>query len=159
MPIAWYIVPYQVIRREDTYRRVALCDFHKQIVADGARWTETEILGDRAIVKVRASDAMLSVLDAEYKRIPKDRLDDSLRDLPPAIKKALKNELVDMGYNLAEIKDRFGDDLGSYTLRDVLKFAARRRLKPRYIPETDTIVCDGIVQGCRSIESVDSEIQ
>ena len=160
MSIAWYIVPYQIKREPgNTYRRVALCDFHEQIVADGAQWAETEVLGNRAIVKVKASDAIIAVLDARYKRLPKDILDDSLSDLPVAAKIAIKNEILDMGYTIEEIQERFGNDLSQYTLRDVLKFMARCRLKPRYIPETDTIVCDGIEQECRSIEFVDSEIQ
>lgn len=162
MPIGWYIVPY--MRRYDIYapapqRYCAIDDYTEQIFAQGGNWTETEVLGNRAIVKVRTSDAILSVLDTEYKRLPKNHLDDSLSDLSPAIKTALKNELLDMGYPLTEITDRFGDDFDSYTLRDVLRFIAKRRLKPRYVPEEDTIVCDGIIQECRSIESVDEEIQ
>lgn len=160
MAIAWYIVPYEIKEQHgEKYRRVAICNYSKQIRDSGGAWTETEILGDRAIVKVRASDAILSALNTKYKRLPKDRLDDSLSNLPENVKMALKNEILDMGYSIDEIRERFGNDLGQYTLRDVLKFMTKRRLKPRYDSETDTIFVDGIVQKCRSIESVNSEIQ
>ena len=54
---------------------------------------------------------------------------------------------------------RFPNDLGTYTLRDILVFYAKRRLKPRYDKNTDTIYIDGIEQKCRSLESVDAEVQ
>ena len=158
--IAWYIVPYEIIRQPSlTYRRCAMDRYTKQIRSNGGQWTETEVLGDRAIVKVRASQAILNVLDGVFQRIPKDRLDDSLADLPLAAKQKIKNAILDMGYTLQELQERFSQDLGQYTLRDVLKFMARRRLKPRYVKETDEVFIDGIEQKCRSIESVDEEIQ
>jgi len=160
MAIAWYIVPYKLNRGEgDLYRYCAIKDYSPQIIADGGKWAETEVLGDRAIVKVRASDSTLSILDGQYKHLPKDRLDDSLTDLPANIKQALKNELLDMGYSIDEIRARFGEDLGQYTLRDILRFATTRRLKPRYDAQADKVVCDGIDQKCRPIESVDAKVQ
>lgn len=159
MPVAWYIVPYK--RRANVPRPTrypAIDDYTAQLVVVGGRWSETEILGDRCLVKVRAPAAALTQLDGLYKRIPKDRLDDSLTDLPAAVKTALRNELLDAGYTLAEVRARFGDDLSSYTLRDVLRFMASRRLKPRYDAATDTIVCDGELQPCRDIDIVDAEI-
>lgn len=163
MAIGWYIVPYK--RRndpgEEVARYCAMNDYTQQIIYtyDGA-WTETEILGNRAIVKVRAPAQMLEFLDTVpgFRRLPKNRLDDSLADLPLGIKSALRDELLDMGYTLDEIHERFGSDLGQYTLRDLLEFAATRRLKPRYNPANDTIYLDGEVQRCRSIESVDEEV-
>jgi hypothetical protein len=135
-------------------------DYTVDIRTYGGDWTETEVLGNRAIVKVRAPAAVLNALNAVagFKRVPKDRLDDSLADLPAGVKQALRNELEDMGYTVAEIQERFGGDIGQYTLRQVLRFAARRRRKPRYDAATDTIYADGIVQACRSIESVDAEV-
>lgn len=166
MAIGWYIVPYK--RREagpwgvgPPARYCAMDDYTMQIIYtyDGA-WAETEILGNRAIVKVRAPQAVLDFLDSVpgFRRLPKDRLDDSLADLPTAVKSAIRDELLDMGYTLDEIHDRFGADLGQYTLRDVLRFAARRRLKPRYNPADDTIYMDGEVQTCRPVEDVDAEV-
>jgi hypothetical protein len=161
MPTAWFIVPY---KRRDHYGRpgryCAMDDFTAQIIAEGGWWTETEVLGNRALVKVRASAATLTQIAAEQgiKRLPKDRLDDSLATLSPAARQAIRAELEDMGYTLAEIQARFGTDLSAYTLGDVLRFAATRRLKPRYDSSSDTIVCDGPAQLCRALAEVDAEV-
>lgn len=158
MPLAWYLVPYK--RRAGTVepeRYCALDDFTAQVTD----WTETEVLGDRAIVKVRAAAGVLSALNAEpgFVRLPKDAIDDSLSDLTQGQKNALKGILTDMGYTLQEIQARFGSDLGAYTLRDVLKFMATRRLKPRHDRAADTIVLDGEIQACRPVEDVDRKVQ
>ena len=161
--IGWYIAPYkikqEVLDGLHNMRYCAMDDYTKTIFAEGGNWTETEVLGNRAIVKVRASKSTLTTLNGIFRRIPKDRLDDPLSDLPVAVKTALKNEALDMGYTIAELQERFPNDLGTYTLRDVLRFYAKRRLKPRYIASTDEIKIDGIEQGCNSIESVDAQIQ
>lgn len=168
--IGWFIVPYKrrrylvepgepdILLRPTRY--CAMYDAAKQIRALGGQcqWSETEILGNRAIVKVRTSQAALDALDQLFRRLPKDRLDDSLADLSPAVLARIRDEILDMGYPLAEIRDRFGDDLSIYTLRDVLRFMARRRLKPRYDAGSDEIVCDGAVQPVKSVENVDSRI-
>jgi hypothetical protein len=158
---AWYIAPYK--RRVEAHRPTrysAMDDYTQQIIyTDGGNWAETEILGDRAIVKVRAEEATLLTLNGVFRRIPKDRLDDSLSDLPLAVKNAIKNEILDAGYTLQEVQEHFTQDLGEYTLKDVLKFMTRRRLRPRYDKDTDTIVCDGPEQPVRSIESVDEAVQ
>lgn len=160
MPVGWYIVPYK--RRDITSRRPtrypAIDDYTPQIYAAGGQWAETEVLGNRAIVKVQARQAVLDALDGVFKRLPKDLLNSPLSDLTNTQKKALRDELLDMGYTAAEIRDRLGNDLGAHTLRDVLRFIATRRLKPRYDVETDTIVLDGPVQICRSIDGVDVEV-
>ena len=161
--IGWYIAPYkikqEVLDGLHNMRYCAMDDYTSIIFGEGGNWTETEILGNRAIVKVRASETTLTMLNGIFRRIPKDRLDDPLSDLPVAVKTALKNEALDMGYTIAELQERFPNDLGTYTLRDVLRFYAKRRLKPRYIASTDEIKIDGIEQVCKSIESVDAEVQ
>jgi hypothetical protein len=101
---------------------------------------------------------VLTALNGVYKRLPKDRLNDSLADLPPAVKSAIRDELLDMGYSLAELRERFGDDLSAYTLRDVLRFAARRRRAARWDREANEIVLDGPIAVCRSVKSVDKEV-
>jgi hypothetical protein len=157
--IGWFVCPYKRrVEAERPTRYCAMDDYTQQVIyTDGGNWAETEILGDRCIVKVKAEETTLQAIkdDGVCRRIPKDRLDDSLSDLPLAVKNAIKNEILDAGYTLQELQDRFGSDLGSYTLKDVLKFMASRRLKPRYDSATDTIVCDGEVQPVRSIDSVD----
>lgn len=159
MAIAWYIVPYKRDARMATPARYcAVDDYTDQIYGAGGQWVETEILGDRAIVKVRAPAGILAVLDGVYKRLPKDRLGDSLADLPAGVKQALKDELLDMGYSSAEIQAGLPADLGTCSLADVLRFMATRRLKPRWNRESDAIVLDGEVQTCRPVESVDAEV-
>lgn len=161
MAIGWYIVPYK--RLTDSNRPTRYCsmdDHTATIQAAGGAWTETEVLGDQAIVKVRATPAILTQLNgvAGFRRLPKDLLDDNLASLSTGVKIAIRNELESAGYTLAEIQAQFGSDLGQYTLRDVLHFFASRRLKPRYDVGTDTIILDGPVQACRDIESVDGEV-
>jgi hypothetical protein len=164
MATGWFIVPYvRDTSRPFPVRYAQIDDYSAQISEAGGEWAETEVLGNRAIVKVRASAAVLDALAAVpgFRRLPKDRLDDALSDLPTAVLTAIRDELQAMGYPLAEIRERFGltvDDLADYTLRDVLQFAARRRLKPRYDPDTDEIVADGAPQACRPIESVDKAV-
>jgi len=167
MAIGWYIIPYKRDTRTPGIpfvgRYVAINDYTAEIQSYGGAWTETEVLGNRAIVKVRAPLAVLSALNdiPGFKRLPKDYLYAPLSDLPLAVLTAIRDELLDMGYPLAEIVERFGltiEDLANYTLYDVLKFATRRRRKPRYDSQTDTIYLDGDIQPVRSIESVDQEI-
>ena len=74
------------------------------------------------------------------------------------ILKKIRNALEDMGCTKSELTARFGNDLSIYTLRDVLKFATRRRLKPRYNKPTDEIICDGAIQPVKALEKVDEEV-
>lgn len=162
MPFAWYIVPYK--RRVGARRPTRYCamdDFTPLINSEGGAWSETEVLGDVALVKVRASAPTLSLINSEpgFVRLPKDALDLSLSDLTPAQKQALRDKAQQLGYGLAEISTAFPGDLGTYTLRDVLRFLAGRRLKPRYDSGADTILLDGAVQSCRSIEDVDGDVR
>ncbi len=158
MPVAWYIIPYKRrVGSRRPRRYVEIDDYTSQIRAAGGDWSETEVLGNRALVKVRASAGILAALNdvPGFRRIPKDRLDDSLSDLSAGVKTALRNEIFDMGYTVSEVQDKFGSDLGAYTLRDVLRFMTRRRRKPRYDSGADEIVLDGLNQPCRDIDSVD----
>ena len=164
MAIGWFIVPYK--RRVDIplpERYPEIDDYTAEIESYSGTWSETEVLGDFAIVKVRAPVAVLNALAdvPGFKRLPKDRLDDPLSDLSTQVLKRIRDILEDMGYPLAEIKERFGpniDDLLAYTLRDVLKFATRRRLKPRYDANADEIILDGPIQPVKSLEKVDTEV-
>jgi hypothetical protein len=99
--------------------------------------------------------ATLADLATVYRRLPKNSLDDPLADLSTAVKRVLRDELEDSGYTLTEIQARFGNDIGAYTLRDVVSFAASRRRKPRYDAANDRIICDGAIQSCRNIQDVE----
>jgi hypothetical protein len=162
MPTAWFIAPYKAKPHKWPFRWARYCtmdDYTDAIRADGGDWSEVEILGNRAIVKVRASVATLATLAGVFKRLPKDRLDDSLADLPQAVRRALRDEALDQGYSLAEVQARFGDDLAGYRLRDVLRFMATRRRKARYDAANDLIVLDGAEVACsKTLETLDDEV-
>lgn len=162
--IAWYIAPYKIRQgRPDGLHNVRYCamdDYTDSIIyTDKGNWSESEVLGNRAIVKVKASPLTLTVLNGVFTRLPRDGLDDSLSAVSIADKAVLKNEGLDMGYSNTEWNKAFPNNLGTYKLKNILHFYTKRRLKPRYDANTDTSYVDGIEQKCRSIESVDSEVQ
>src|SRR4051812_35504552 len=101
MPVAWFFAPYKKATTKvgDVYRYCAMDDFTLQIVADpehtgGAPWSECECLGDSAVVKVRASQALLDTINAApgMLRIPVGRLDDPLSSLTGAQRTAIQNK-------------------------------------------------------------------
>lgn len=142
MPIGIYIIPFTRVPKRGANLADRDCDL--LITAPTLKtWAGLEIRGNRLIVKVNASASVLTQLDAAYKRLPKDTLNSSLADLSPAVKQALKDELQDQGYTLAEINARFPGDLGDYTLKQVLRFMASRVFLPNYDEPTDSIVFTG----------------
>ena len=162
MPIGWYITPYkmfpQALGYPDRTRYCAMNDYTDLIInTDKGNWSETEVLGDRAVVKVKASASTLAVLDGVFTRLPKNGLEDSLVTVATGDKTALKSEGLDMGYTDIEWDTDFPNDLGTYQLKDVLHFYTKRRLKPRW--DGSKIVIDGIEQSCKPVELVDIEVQ
>jgi len=158
--IGWFICPYK--RRVGAHKPTRYCamnDFNSLIKADGGKWSEAETLGDRAIVKVNASPATLTTIanTATFRRIPLTLLNDPLSSLSPAVQNAIRQEVLDAGYTLAEVNARF-PNIGNATLGDVLRFLATRRLRPRYDQGTDTIFIDGPIQGCKSVDVLDREV-
>lgn len=166
MAIGWFIAPYQRILPYTgpglAGRKCAMDNHTATIRADGGDWREVEVLGNRAVVKVRASAATLTSIATAtgWRRLPKDRLDDPLSDLTNQQKNALRSELQDMGYTLAEIQARFGNDLGAFTLGDVLRFMAKRRRKPRYDAASDAIVLDGdeVTLPANAVDALDGAV-
>ena len=65
---------------------------------------------------------------------------------------------TELGYNTAEIRADLGQNIGNKTLRDVIRFALKRRLKPRYDEPTNSIVLDGPEQVCKTAETLDGEV-
>lgn len=159
MPIAFYIVP---IVRINPPRNGLLADREIALNIDfpqlEGQWDCIEILGNRTIVKINTTASNLLLLNAAYKRIPKDRLDDTLSSLSNAAKTALRDEILDMGYTLQEINNRFPDGIGNYTLRDALRFMATRRIEPNYDANTDSIVFTGDIVVCGDIDLLDRRI-
>lgn len=163
MAVAWFICPYKRRNPGQTpaQRYCAMDDFTTQIAADGGSWAETEVLGDVALVKVRANAATLTTINAAsgFMRIPNHfDLSDTLGDLTAAQRTAILNKLLAMGYTQAEIDAALPADWTSVTLGQVLRFAARRRKKPRYDAGTDSIVLDGEDQPVRPVADVDAAV-
>ncbi len=159
MAIAWYICSYKrVVGAHRPTRYCAMDDFTPQIQADGGAWAETEVLGNYALVKVRASQTTIDLIAAAqgFLRIPLARLDVLLSSLTQAQRTAISDRLTAMGYTADEITAL--GNIRNRTLGDVLRFAASRRLKPRYDAVGDQIVLDGPVQTCRLVNDVDGRI-
>ena len=161
MAVGWFIAPY--VRRPHPDRVIRYCvidDLTAAIAASGGAWAEVEVLGQHAIVKVRASNAVLTQVAGltGVQRIPVARLDDQLSSLTNAQKNAIRNKVTALGYTLAELRERFPNDLGTYTLRELLLFVARRRRKVRYDEASDTIVDDGADQPVTPISVADETV-
>jgi hypothetical protein len=160
MAIGWFLCPY--IRLAEPSRAIRYCamdDFTSVIRADGGDWREVEVLGNQAVVKVRALAPTLTTLAGTpgFRRIPLNLLNDSLSTLTAGQRTAIRDELLAAGYTLAEVQAAL-PDLSTVTLRDVLRFLASRRLKPRYDQGTDNIVLDGPVQACGDIDALDASV-
>jgi hypothetical protein len=134
-------------------------DYSALIFADGGHWSESEVLGNRAIVKVKAEPGTLSTIasDPSIVKVPLQLLDDKLSSLTANQRTALRNQLLDMGYTADEVTARF-PNIAKNTLGDILRFAASRRKKCRYDPQADAIVLDGPDQPCKPIDLLESEI-
>lgn len=160
MATAWFLCPYKEDLDPNNPRRVcAMDDFTALITADGGAWRETEILGNRAIVKVRATPATLATIAAApgVRRIPLARLDDPLSTLTPAQRTAIRNEILNAGYTVEEVTAAL-PNLTTATLRDVLRFMASRRVKTHFDATTNTFVFDGETRTPNTPDRLDKEI-
>ena len=141
MPTAWYIVTYKLdtsrIFMGNATRYVAIND-ETSIVNN---WREIETIGNRALVKVSASDSVLTTLNSKYLRLPKNKIDDSLSDLCNNAITKIKDELLDMGYTLTQIKAKFGNrvNLKNYTLRDIFNFIVKSS-KSMKLDDLDSLI-------------------
>lgn len=172
MPIGWFFAEYEHVQRADGKlgRYCAMADYDDLILASpGGRWSESECLGDQAIVKVRATAAVLQTILADarrdpvlhpssrFDRIPRDRLDDPTAGLTAAERAWVQAKMTKLGYTPAELTERFplGWD-GPYVVEDVLRFALTRRLKPRVV--AGRVVLDGPPQETRPLEHADRDV-
>lgn len=158
--MAWFICGYKPLPSRPRFRYCAMDDFTTLIRADGGDWTETEVLGNRAIVKVRANALTLNTIAATpgFYRVPVDNLDAPLSSLSNAQASALRQQLLDMGYSDTEIRTALGNNIRTRTLRQVLDFAATRRLKPRWDDGAQAILLDGPGQPVRPIADIDRSV-
>lgn len=165
MPLAWYIAPYN--RRDAGGRPGRYCamdDYTDDIINTNAGfWSESEILGNRAVVKVRAPAPILVNIgqDPNIERLPNIRPLEAVSILTQAQRARLRNVALEAGYPASEFDAALPDFVanpGDITFRQWLLFVTRRRLKPRYDQPTDTIVLDGPTQSCRHPDSVDNDV-
>lgn len=138
MPVAFYVVPYK--RRTDIQSDLYLRYLAILDVANITTWRECEIRGNRAVVKVQAPSIVLTTLNGLYKRLPVDSLDTTLSSLSNAAKTAIRDELLDEGFTLAEINAQFPGGVGNFTLGQVVRYAARHRHLFRYDKVADAII-------------------
>ncbi len=156
MPIGWFIAPYKRLAGlSRPTRYCAMDDFTPQVVG----WSETEVLGQHAVVKVDATNVMLTTIagTAGFQRIPVSRLDDPLSSLTVNQRNAIRTKIISLGYTAAELDAAF-PDIRNFTLRQVLLFVCRRRRKVRYDQATDTIIDDGPDQPVRPLAEVDAAV-
>lgn len=164
MTIAWFIAPYkQRAGKPANFRYCSMDDFTPQIVSDGGDWAESEVLGNVALVKARASDATLTLINSGtgVLRIPGHfALTDTLSDLTNTQQTAIVDRLKSMGYSLTEIRTVMPvGGWGSITLGQVLRFAATRRLLPRFDVVLQQIILDGAIVAPEPIENVDAKVR
>lgn len=159
--MAWFLVSYKTPTSGPragmaNTRVLALDDYTPLILADGGAWDATEVLGNKALAKVRASVATLTTIadDPLCVRLPFDTLDTPLASLPLVARQRIRTALKNAGYTLLEITANVGD-LSTITAREALEFFASRRHKPRFDTVTQQIVLDGTIVACRSVLDVD----
>lgn len=129
MPVGWYLMPYRALDMGDARDARALAINFDQAVLDAfhaedARLREAPCLGNHAVVKVRGSAGLLQAIAhlPGTDRFPKDLIDAPLSDLTAGQKTALRDRITGLGYTLAEFNAALGPDIGSRTLRDVVRF-------------------------------------
>lgn len=161
MALAWFICDYkQNLTTRVPRRYCAMDDFSAQIRRDGGTWAESEVLGSKALVKVRANASTLTAINqaAGFVRIPNHvSLQDTLGDLTANQRNILLNLLRDMGYTDAEVQAALPADWANVTLGQVLRFVTNRRLKPRW--DGTQIVMDGQAETPRPIEQLDAAVK
>ncbi len=165
MAIAWFICGYKVDMSGKPRRYCAMDDFTAQIYPENGAWSESEVLGGYAVVKVRASDATLTTIAGTtgFQRIPTFiGLTDVMTSLTTAQRTAIEDKVLAMGYTQAEIDAVMGGTLGLWRQKDLgilLRFIAQRRLVPRWDDIQQQIVLDGAAVACRPIADVDVAVQ
>lgn len=126
----WFCVPYSPHPRRARARYVAIDDQTPEIFGCGGAWSESEIAGDRAVVRVRSTSAMLSNLSRRYRNLSETearRLTPRLATLVHAVR-AQAPSLEQRGL-LARWRG-VGFSLGWRLPEDVMSWAVKRGLEP-----------------------------
>jgi len=136
MPVRYYIQEYRVRKvrpeadgPEEVWRELPISDFTPEIQGSDGHWSEIEFLGNRALVKVRAPDAVLATLDAQgWPRVPQRPLGTRLSSLTLSQRAALRDQVLAAGYSLQDFQQAL-PDFTQNTLADFLRFLCSRRQK------------------------------
>lgn len=164
MAVAWFAARYKRFTPSSPLakagRYCVIDDYQSLIDADGGDWRHTEVLGNIALCKVRASAQTLQTIAADplVLLLPTRAFSVQLSDLTPARKTALRNFVLGLGYTAAELQAALGSDLGTVTFGDLMRFLATRRRAPRYDAATDTIVFDGPEATPDPVDDVDAGV-
>lgn len=147
MTIGAFLIPYTHVNYRGILRQIFDDTQWASLEAEGAKVEYFEVLGDNAIVFVNARNAVLNTINAlpGVFQLPTRSLGTTLSDLTANQKTALRNKVQALGYTAQEIQDRFGNDIGQYTFREVLRFLLTRRRLPRYDDVLQDVVLDGDV--------------
>lgn len=165
MATEWFITAYGI--RTGGWRPVRYClmdDYTPVIYGEGGAWSETEVLGGYALVKVTASESTLATIEADNRFFAFPNrwgVTDTLQNLTNAQYNVIRNRLRQMGYTDAEIDATLGANVAQWrqhTLLELLNFAAQRRLKPRWDEVLQQIVLDGPAVSCKPPIEVDGEV-
>jgi hypothetical protein len=126
--IAWFIAPYKQREKSRTPTRYcAMDDFTAQIAADGGAWAESEIDGNIAIVRVRASDDLLKKIaggsDVEFKSVDNPTKEWTITRKQPAVRDGeiiFRSDKLVASLPLASVATMVPDDA---LWRDILREA------------------------------------
>lgn len=165
MPVAWFICTYK--RKPDplplgrVIRYCPMADFNQAIRAGGGAWAEIEVLGQRTIVKVRASAQTLTTIAGTpgFMGLRKAALTETLSDLTDAQRDALRQLALDCGYSGQEVNAAFPGGLANVMVGELLRFLAQRKREIRYDAASDTIIDDGPVLVTESIDDLDARVR
>lgn len=169
MALAWFICGYDLVdghNGPNSRRSCMMNNFNSSIFTDGGTWSESEVLGGFAVVKVRASVTTLDAIGGTtgFVRIPNNWVDLNtiISSLTSGQRNILLNLITTMGYTATEINDVLGSNLAGWrskTLGQVLRFIAQRKRKPRWDNVQHQIILDGVLLTCTSIDEVDARVQ
>lgn len=166
MPSAWFLMPFKVFeQRPDRDTRALEINFDPVVLdayrTDGGEMRQIECRGNHALIKLRAftQDTLDKVAGLPgTTRITTKQLNETLSDLTPAQKTALRNLIVGLGYALADVQAALGPDIGNRTVREVLRYIVSQdqpgftvnpdrttfTMKGPIIDNTDLLIVDAV---------------
>lgn len=166
MAIGWFICGYDIqAGGKGNVRECAMNRHNALIFGDGGNWSNVEVLGGVALVKVRASASTLTTVSGTtgFSRLTNHALiTDSLSDLTVAQRNAITTRILAMGYTQAELDTTMGNTLALWrqkSFETLLQFIAGRRVKSRFDFDTHQFVFDGPFIPCgKTVAMLDSEV-